>query len=256
MRMKRGLLCIVLAFLMLTGCAGENATIQKIKQRGTLRVGVKVDVPNFGMLNEASGAIEGLEIDIARQLAKAILGSESAIAFTPAIALTRESLLNNDEIDLIIATYTITDARKQLHHFSEPYYTDEIGFLVDNNSDAKTPDDLMGKLVGVTASTTAHAALISDIESGAVACQLSEYSSYPEMMAALLYGSIDAFAADKSILHGYIDTHTRLLEVGMHPQPYGIATRLDDPGFAKYIDAQLKAMKDDGRLDEIINKWL
>jgi putative glutamine transport system substrate-binding protein len=74
-------------------------------------------------------------------------------------------------------------------------------------------------------------------------------------MAALLSGKVDAFAIDRTILLGYRDTETMLLDEGFKPQPYGIAARLDKDVLAAYLDSIVTAMREDGRLDALRAKW-
>ena len=257
--MKKFMLLVSLAIVLcltFSACSGGSSQVAEIKDRGELRVGVKVDVPFFGFINPETGVLEGLEIDIARAIAKSILGNENAISFVPVTALTRETLLTNNEIDLVIATFTITEARAKIHNFSGPYYTDEIGFLVRRDSGISALGDMEGKLVGVTLSSTAYNDFPKVCEELALNLECRGFASYPEVKNGLLAGTIDVFAADKSILYGYLDDDMILLDGGVNPQNYGIATRLEDREFAKYIDNQLSTMTDDGSLEEILDRWL
>ena len=256
--LPRMILCSVL-IVLLCACSNQSdrlTRIQNIKSRGILRIGAKIDVPRFGYLDPETNQVEGLEADIARVLAKSILGDEDAVKFVPVTALTREPFLKNDEIDMVIATFTITADRKAVFNFSDPYFTDEIGFLVRTQSAIKRPDDLLGKKVGVSRLSTAYiafstASLMPDID-----FELIDYASYPIVKNALLSGEIDAFAGDQSILQGYLDDHTVMLGQGINPQPYGIATQLDDAPFSRYINDRLSDMKNDGTLEHILNTWL
>ena len=254
--MKKLLLLLVSVCLMfMVGCSEQNSQIAEIKKRGELRVGVKSDVPKFGYLNPATDVYEGLEIDIAKALAKSIIGDENAINFVPVTALTRDTLLSSNEIDFIIATFTITDARKETYNFTEPYYTDEIGFLTKGDSGITDVEGMEGKVVGATFSSTAYDLLESgEFDSRAVFTRKG-YASYPEVKNALATGVVDVFVADKSILYGYLDEGMVMLDEGFAPQPYGIATRLSDTDFAKYIDTQLQTMKNDGSLKTIFTRW-
>ena len=124
--------------ILAAGCGGDTkkddskaATasdgIQKIKDRGVLKVGVKVDVPKFGFKDPKTGKIEGFEIDLSKVIAKKILGDENKIDMTGVVAKTRGPLLDSGEIDLCIATFTITDERKQTYNMTTPYYEDPVG---------------------------------------------------------------------------------------------------------------------------------
>ena len=250
------LILLALAALMLfsVSCSG-GSQVDEIKKRDVLRVGVKVDVPNFGYLNPDSGETEGMEVDVAKALAKSILGDETKIKLVPLSAQTRGPLLDNGEIDLVIATFTITEERKKSFNFSDPYYVDEIGFLVRNDLASSKIADLGGKKIGVVEGGTAKDALDEKCKELGVEMNFVDFASYPEIKDALATGQIDAFVADKSILSGYLDEETNILKEGFKPQEYGIAAKLENTQLAEYINTQLKAMKDDGSLNDILKKW-
>ena len=254
--MKKFVILIIFVCILFASCSAGSAKITEIKNRGELRVGVKVDVPRFGLLNDDTNLPEGMEIDIAKKLAESLLSDENAIVFIPVTALTRENLLKNNEVDLVIATYTITEERKENQNFSIPYYTDEIGFLVKSDSDIKSIKDAEGKIFGATLSSTANTQLDPSNNALGITYELKGFANYPEIQNSLSIGEIDVFAADKSILYGYVDEHTILLDEGYNPQDYGIATRLQDKDLTKHIDDFLKKMQEDGTLEEIINAWL
>lgn len=133
---------LVICFLLTLICpslsqASELTTpnvLKQITKKGQLRIGVKQDVPNFGYYHPKHRQFEGMEIDIAKKIAKALNVKPQ---FTAVTAQTREALLDNQQLDMIIATYTITPERQKQYAFSNPYYLDEIGFLV-KKSDAIT----------------------------------------------------------------------------------------------------------------------
>ena len=134
-------------------------TLDSIKAKDKLVIGVKKDAPNFALWNPQTNTIEGFEIDMAKLLAKEILGDETKIDLKPVTAKTRGPLLDNGSLDAVIATFTITEERKKTYNFSEPYYSDPIGFLVlkeNNFTDFKSLD---GKKIGVAQSATTNAVL-------------------------------------------------------------------------------------------------
>ena len=249
------LIGLMLAVLCLSGCGGQKGQLKEIRDRGELRVGVKVDVPRFGYINPSTNQLEGLEIDMAKLIAQEIFGNSEAVKLVGITAQTRGPMLANGELDIAIATFTITEERKKSFHFSEPYFHDEVGFLVRKGSTLTALKDLEGKTVGIVQSGTARDALISEAEIAGVTLQYHEYASYPEIRAALLSEKVDAFSADKSILMGYSDEQTVLLADGFNPQDYGIATRLENTELAKYLDELMAAIQKDGRLQEILDRW-
>jgi len=251
-----GIVSMVLILLFtVTACTGGDAQIKAIRDHGVLRVGVKVDVPRFGYLNPDTGEMEGMEVDLARAIAKDILGNDSAVKFSNITAQTRGAMLDNGEIDLVIATFTITEERKKSFSFSHPYYTDELGYLVRGESSVQHPEDLNGKSVGVAQASTAKAALEEECARLGIEVTLREYASYPVIKAALDSGEVEAFVADKSILYGYLDDTCLLLGVGFNPQQYGIASKLQNDKLAARVNAILETMEKNGELAKILEKW-
>ena len=256
--MKSRIIACVLSMLLilciLAACGG-NSQVKEIQKRGVLRVGVKVDVPRFGYLNPATGEMEGIEVDLARAIAKDIIGDENAVKFTNITAQTRGAMLDNGEIDIVIATFTITDERKEVFNFSRPYYTDELGYLVLASSSVNRAEDLDGKCVGVLQASTSKPAYEAECERMGINVSLREYTSYPEVKAALINGDVDAFVTDKSILFGYLDEDCLILDEGFNPQHYGVACKLENDKLAARIDALLERLEKNGGLADILEKW-
>lgn len=125
--LKVGSLFLVSSIFVMSVQAGM---LDDVKKRGELVVGVKNDVPHFALLNQKTKEIEGFEVDVAKLLAKSILGDEKKIKLVAVNAKTRGPLLDNGSIDAVIATFTITPERKRVYNFSEPYYKDSVGLLV------------------------------------------------------------------------------------------------------------------------------
>ena len=260
--MKKIILCFLVVCLVFasSGCANAESKIAQIRARnngaGELRVGIKVDVPNFGYIDPDTNELEGLEIDLAYAMAEKIVGDRNAIRFIPTTGMAKQTLLDNGEADLIIGTYTITEERKKVINFSRPYYTDELGFLVLDSSGIHEMADFAGKTIGVTRAGTAFSTFDQNPEILGVSFTLQGFSSYPEIQDALLNGVIDIFSTDKSILSGYTTSNTTVLEAGVQPQPYGIASELSDKTFAKEVDKMLEQLIADGTVDAILAKWI
>lgn len=254
--MKKVIVLVFLVCIFLVACSSEDAKISEIKERGEVRIGVKTDVPFFGHITPGEKEPEGLEIDIANDIAKNVFGDDITVTFVPTTAITRETLLKNEEIDFVIATFTITEERKESMNFSRPYYIESVGFLVRNDSDINSIADIDGKVVGASLSSTAFTKLEASPNDLNIEYKLVGAASYPEIAKKLENKEIDVMTTDKSILYGYLNDNTRLLEDGFFPQEYGIATKLENTGLAKKIDSHLKSMEDNGKLNEIIDSWL
>lgn len=269
--MKKGLTLLIgmimgLSLLFAAGCgdstattkpvaSAESADVKAVKDRGVLKVGVKVDVPKFGFKDPATGKIDGMEIDIAKAIAKKILGDENKIEVQPVTAKTRGPLLDNGEVDYVIATFTITEERKQSYNFSEPYFKDGVALLVKKNAGITDLAGLNGKKIGVAQSATSKKALLDEIKQQNLKINILEFGTYPEIKTALDSGRIDCFSVDAAILAGYLDDSTVILPARYSPQLYGIASKKSNEGLAKVANDSVTEMQSSGELDKIITKW-
>lgn len=235
--------------------ASAPAEIQEIQKRGVLKVGVKIDVPKFGYEDPMTQVLDGFEIDIAKSIAKKILGDDPKIDFTGVTAKTRGPLLDNGDVDMLVSTFTITEERKLSYNFTQPYFVDGVGLLVKKAAGINSLADLDGKKIGVAQSATSKTAIQEEADKLGIKVSFLEFASYPEIKAALDSGRVDCFSVDGSILFGYLDDSTMILEDRFSPQEYGIATKLNNKGLAEYLDAEIQAMKDSGELQTLLEKW-
>ena len=154
----------------LTGCgnstSGEGSDkgskLAAIKSRGHLNAGVKKDVPGYGYYDTAKGRFEGMEVDLCYQIAAAVFGvsykkarARELVEFTDVTPKTRGPLIDNGQLDVVAATYTITDERKKSWDFSTPYRTDYVGLMVKKRSGFTSIEDLDGKVCANSPSSTA-----------------------------------------------------------------------------------------------------
>lgn len=232
-----------------------DGSLDAVVKSGVLRVGVKEDVPKFGLRNTETGEIEGFEIDIVKLLAGKILGDETAYKLTPVTAKTRGPLLDNGEVDLVIATFTITDERRLTYNFSTGYYEDAVGLLVKKDAGYKGLADMNGAVIGVAQSATSKDAVQKVADGLGITVSFSEYATYPEIKAALDSGRVDAFCVDGSILGGYVDDTTVILPDRFAPQEYGVTSKLDNIALSNAVDSYISGWIEDGTIEGLINKW-
>jgi putative glutamine transport system substrate-binding protein len=238
-----------------TSTSGSTGrTPEDIASSGVLKVGVKTDVPGFGLLDTASGEYSGIEIDLAYKIAEE-LGIED-VEFVPVTAATRGQLLDSGDIDMVAATFTITDERKMSWNFTTPYYTDAVSLLVKNDSGIDGVADLADKVIGVATGSTSMVALTAAAAESGVELtdnNFSELATYPEIKSALDAGRVDAFCVDGSILAGYVDDTCHIVEsIRFSPQEYGLATKLSNTAWAEYLDNLINGWLEDGTIDQII----
>lgn len=243
----------------------SDSKLAAIKDRGKLKCGVKKDVIGYGYLDTKTKKYEGLEIDLCYQIAAAVLGvsydeavEKELCEFTDVTPKTRGPLIDNDQLDIIAATYTITDERKKSWDFSTPYRTDHVGILIKKKSGMTKMADLDGKIIGVSQGSTTKDLVLQMLKDQGVDAtpEFREFPDYPSIKSALDAGNIDAFAMDRSTLKGYTTDDCELLEpeVEFGAQDYGVATKKGSD-LSKTVDDTVKKLKEDGWLDEEYTKW-
>ena len=243
--------------------------VQAIIDRGVLRVGVKSDVIGFGYQDPLTGDYSGMEIDLAQMIADA-LGVD--VEYTTVTAATRGELLDSGDLDCVLATFTITDERKESWDFSTPYYTDAVTVLVEDSSGITDLSGLAGATVGVSSSSTSALALVQAmIEQGQISgdnvdsetfdastwtegVSFRQYSDYPAISTALSAGEVDAFCVDRSILNAYRTEGRSYIEDSFSPQEYGVTTKKGS-GFSSVCDELITGWLADGTIDGLIEEY-
>ncbi|MBR2526336.1 transporter substrate-binding domain-containing protein [bacterium] len=258
--MKRFLInisLILMITIVLVGCGKKQAPMDlydSIQQRGKLVVGIENNIQPFSFKGP-DGKPQGFEIDIAKQIAKAILTDENAVEYVIVEPATRISMLNSGKADMLIATMTITKSRANVVDFSEPYYYAGQTILVKRNSKIKTFTDLNNKRVGVTFGTTA----IEGIKTVAPGAQIQGFKTYQEAYNALKADNIDAFASDDTILLGYSinDANVKILQQRYTQEPYGIAFRkgTESERAIDIVNSTINIMKSNGTMTKLKSRW-
>lgn len=269
---KKGLwafmMMAVLSVFVLAACGSDEKTetdkesksesttgLETIKSNDKIVWGVKNDTKLFGLKNPSTGEVEGFDIDIAKEITKIILGDETKVEFKEVTSKTRIPMLNNGDIDAIIATMTITEDRKKEVDFSDVYFEAGQSLLVKKGSAIKSIDDLdsSSKVIAVKGSTSAI-----NIREKAPDAQVLEFENYAEAFTALKAGQGDVLTTDNSILFGMASEDTNYEVVGDNftDEPYGIATKKGNDDFSKAINDALAELKSNGKYDEIYSKWI
>ncbi|GED59254.1 transporter substrate-binding domain-containing protein [Brevibacillus formosus] len=238
-----------------TPAAAGTGTLAKIKERDKFVVGVKYDLNLFGLKDPATGNVEGFDIDIAKAIAKKVLGDENKIELKEVTSKTRIPMLKNGEIDAIIATMTITEDRKKEVDFSDVYFLAGQSFLVKKDSSINSLKDMQKGMKIVTAKGSTSA---KNIRASAPDVEVLEFENYAEAFTALKAGQGDALTTDNALLYGMAkqDPNYRVTEETFTEEPYGIAISKGDAEFVKTVNDLLKEMKENGEYDKIYEKWI
>ncbi len=245
--------------LVLTACGGDDSvtpaapveeapefeagtTMADLAEAGTIRVGTKYDQPGFGLEN-LEGELEGFDVEVARIVAGALGIDEDGIEWSEATSAVREEVLEKDEVDLVAATYTINDERKERITFAGPYYTagQQIMTLADDDtitgpeSLKDNPDSKICSVNGSTPSENIREYLASDD-------QLVLFDDYSQCADALSNGQVQAVTTDNVILLGFVsksDGEFKLVGEQFTDEPYGIGIAKGDVEFCKFINETL-----------------
>lgn len=227
-----------------------NAWAKAIKEAGTFRLGATRTSVLFSQLDETTGKVYGFDAAIYLSLIRYILGDETKYDYTQMTSDTRESVLQNDNVDAVFATYTINEKRKAVISFAGPYFTARQGVLVAaSNSDINSVDDLKGKKVAVQSGSTGPQV----VEEYAPEAEVQEFSKDDECRAALEQGRVDAYVVDNTLHMGNIVKNPgkyRLAVDAFGPEDnYGIGIKLGSDG-VEFVNAFLKKFEDDGKWAE------
>lgn len=217
-----------------------------------LVIGVKQDVPNFGYKDPKTGTYSGIETDLAKMVADEL---KVKIRYVPVTAQTRGPLLDNEQVDMDIATFTITDERKKLYNFTSPYYTDASGFLVNKSAKIKKIENLNGKTIGVAQGSITQRLITELGKKKGLKFKFVELGSYPELITSLHAHRIDAFSVDRSILSGYTSKRTALLDDSFKPSDYGIVTKKSNTELNDYLDNLVTKWSKDGSLQKLYDRY-
>jgi glutamate transport system substrate-binding protein len=219
---------------------------------GTIRIGIKFDQPGLGF--QEGSDYTGFDTDVARYVAEKLGYSEDQIEWVEAPSAQRETLLQTGQVDMIFATYSITDERKETVAFAGPYFVAGQDLLVAaDNTDITGPEALEGKnLCSVTGSTSAQR-IKDEYAAGA---NLLERPGYAECVSALTAGQVDAVTTDDIILAGLAAQPTNAGKVKVVGNPfsterYGVGLPQDND-VCEDVNTALQEMFDDGSWEEFI----
>lgn len=231
----------------------DGTLLRKIQDRGKIIVGVKYDVPMFGLLNPTTNKLEGFDVDIAHEIANYIFGNPDAIEFKEAVSKNRIPFLQDGTVDIIISTMTINADREQQIDFSVVYYLAGQSLLVPKNSAITGIQDLAGKKVGTAKGSTSE----NNIRAKAPQADVQLFDGYAEAVAAMDAGRLDAVTTDDNILIGFQAKEPdkwKLVGGQFTKEPYGIGIAKGHPELVEAVNKVVKDLKASGKWVELYKK--
>jgi len=228
-----------------TSGGGASGIVGKASSEKKLVVGVKADQPGLGL--QTGGTYTGFDIEIAKIIAKGLGVPDTGIEWKTTVSANREPFIQQGQVDVVVATYTINDERKKVVAFGGPYYTAGQDLLVPVNSTITGPESLAGKKVCSVSGSTPAKRIQTDYKDA----QLQQFDSYSKCVTALAGGQVDAVTTDDIILAGYAsqDQYAGKFKVvgkKFSTEPYGIGLKKSDVEGCNKINEILKAAATDG----------
>jgi glutamate transport system substrate-binding protein len=226
----------------------ENLTgvPKELADSGKITIGVKIDQPGIGFKAPGADAPEGIDIEVGKILAGALGINEDDIKWVETVSDNREPFLQQGNVDLVLASYSITDERRAVVGQAGPYYVTGQQLLVreDDKDKITGPDALKDiKVCSVEGSTSLQR--VED-EYGA---KPVPFATYSECVEQLKSETVDAVTTDGAILLGYAAEDPDALEVVGDPfseERYGVGYKKDAEGMCDFINETLQKSFDDG----------
>ncbi len=256
-----GLAVAAAAALALAACSGGDArdggsaatpqfasgtTMAELAEAGRITIGTKFDQPLFGLVGP-DGVPVGFDVEIASMIASELGLTDDQITWVETVSANREPFIQDGRVDIVVATYTINDARKEVVDFAGPYYEAGQSLMVRADDDSISgPDDLAGKTVcSVDGSTPA-----GNIEANFPDTRLVTFAAYTDCLDPLRNKQVDALTTDNVILGGYVAQNPDDFKIAGEPftkEPYGVGLAKGDDAFRDWINDVLEASFADGR---------
>jgi len=228
------------------GGTSTGSKVMTDAKNGKLVIGIKFDQPGMA-LKKPDGSFAGFDVEVAKYIANSLGVKPSGIEFKESKSAEREGLIGRGEVDYIVATYSITDTRKEKVNFAGPYFVAHQDLLVKaDNTDITGPEAMTGKILcSVSGSTSAQK--VKDKYASDVALQ--EFGTYSECVEALKTGTVDAVTTDDVILAGFAAQSPgefKLVGKGFSDENYGVGLKKGDTAGTAAINAAIKKMIADG----------
>jgi len=231
-----------------------DAAVAAIRQRGRLLVGLDIGSNLFSFRDPITGEITGFDVDIAGEVARDIFGTPSQVEYRILSSAERITALQNNEVDIVVKTMTITCERRKQVAFSTVYLTANQRILVPRDSAIRQASDLSGKRVCAARGTTS----INRLEQIRPAPIIVAVVTWADCLVALQQREVDAVSTDDAILAGLVsqDPYLHIVGPDLEEEPYGIGINLGNTGLVRFVNGTLERIRRDGTWYALYRKWL
>jgi polar amino acid transport system substrate-binding protein len=236
------------------GAMPPRSLMATIRSRGYLIAGVDQNTLLLSYLRPSNARIEGFEVDLLREIARAILGNPDKIELKALTTAQRLAAVQSGAVDIVADAVTITCDRRRQVAFSTVYYDAGQRVLVPRSSPARGLADLGGRRVCATTSSTSLQRIASD-PAKPVPYAVAQRT---DCLVALQEGRVDAISTDDAFLLGFKaqDPNTKIVGGRLADEPYGMAIARTHPEFVRFVNGVLERMRRDGAWKAIHRRWI
>jgi len=250
-------LAVMFAMVIVAGCSDDDDSdssssgdvSSELITAGTLTVGSDIPFPPFEFGKAPD--YDGFDIDLVNELASDL---ELEVSIQDTSFDTIFTDVAQGKFDMVASASTITPEREQQVDFSDPYYEAEQALLAPEGSDITSVEDLSGLTVGAQDGTTGEAYANDETDAGSV----RGFPNGPAAIAALRNGQVEATIIDQPVAQDAIDKGQGGFEIATTiptGELYGLAFAQDVPALLDAVNESLANMKEDGRLNDLYQKW-
>ncbi|MCW2515289.1 MAG: polar amino acid transport system substrate-binding protein [Mycobacterium sp.] len=234
--------------------AEAEAAVSNIRNRGRLIVGLDIGSNLFSFRDPITGEITGFDVDIAGEVARDIFGTPSQVEYRILSSADRTAALENNQVDIVVKTMSITCERKELVNFSTEYLAATQRILAPRDSAITNASDLAGKRVCAVTGTTS----LERIQQISPPPVIVEVVTWADCLVALQQRQVDAVSTDDSILAGLVsqDPYLHIVGPSMAKEPYGIGINKENTGLVRFVNGTLERVRRDGTWNTLYRKWL
>ena len=254
MNISRRMVMAVIGAGLMMGAGASTAsaqTVESIKSAGTVKIGMLVDFPPFGIMN-TSNEPDGYDADVAKLLAKEF---GVKVQIVPVTGPNRIPYLQSNQVDLLVASLGITEERAKSVDFSQPYAGISIGVFGAKATEVSKPEDLSGKTIGVARASTQDTGVTKIAPKDA---KIQRFDDDASAVQALLSGQVQLIGVSNVVATqieqaapGRFDQKLQLSQ-----QVQGIAVRKGSTELLTAVNAFIAKVKASGELGKIHEKWL
>jgi polar amino acid transport system substrate-binding protein len=231
-----------------------DAAVANIRNRGRLIVGLDIGSNLFSFRDPITGEITGFDVDVAGEVARDIFGTPSQVEYRILSSADRIAALQNNQVDIVVKTMSITCERRKLVNFSTEYLSANQRILAPRDSAISQASDLSDKRVCAAKGTTS----LQNIKQITPPPIVVEVVTWADCLVAMQQRQVDAVSTDDTILAGLVaqDPYLHIIGPSMNEEPYGIGINLQNTSLVRFVNGTLERIRRDGTWNTLWRKWL